>query len=137
MTRGKRVALWLFGGLAAIILLGMLLPTPPGPPAGQPSSTASPAAPVQTETKPDLELLEDKGQRSEFATTITGRVKNNAGKTYSYVQIVFKLYNEAGEQVGIAMANTTGLEAGNVWRFKAVGLTPDGANYKLDNISGY
>lgn len=67
---------------------------------------------------------------------ITGRVKNHSSKNYSYAQITFIVANNAGEQVGSAMANINNLEAGQTWRFRAVSFT-NGAKYKLGEIAGW
>jgi hypothetical protein len=69
--------------------------------------------------------------------TITGRVRNNTTKTYSYTQITFNLYNASGEQVGTALANVNGVEPGAVWRFSAIGFAPEAQRYKLHELSGF
>lgn len=138
----RRILLYIALGLAGIIAIGLMLPKPPQPPAnarsnapaGTPAAQETVASPPQ---KPDLELIDSKGTRTDISTEVTGRVRNNSGKSYRYVQVVFNLFNEQDEQVGTAMANTTGLAPGTVWRFRAVGLTPDGARFKLDKITGY
>ena len=69
----------------------------------------------------------ERGKRSsevdeyEIGTTITGTIKNNCGKDFSYVEIDFKLFDHKGNVVGTAMANQTNLKAGETWRYKAVG----------------
>lgn len=71
-----------------------------------------------------------------LASYITGVVKNNTDKKYSYVQITFKLYDADGAKVGEALANTNNLEPGEKWKFNAMGMT-DFETYKLDEITGW
>lgn len=82
-----------------------------------------------------LQLLEHSGGYTEFATTVTGRVRNNTDRRFRYVQITFALYDTAGNQVGTALANIAGLEPGAIWKFKAVGLTP-ATRFKLSELEG-
>ena len=83
----------------------------------------------------------ERGKRSsevdeyEVATTITGTVKNNCGKDFSYVEIQFKLFDHKGNVVGTAMANQTNLKAGETWKYKAVG-EPAYSN-RFDSITAY
>jgi hypothetical protein len=90
--------------------------------------------------KPDpsqpLQLLDYGGEYNEFATTIVGRVRNNTRRKYSYAQIVFNLYDSAGNQVGSAMANVNNLEPEGIWKFKAVGLVP-AKTFKVSGLTGF
>ena len=72
----------------------------------------------------------------EFGTTITGTLRNNCGKDFSYIEVTFKLFDRAGNVVGTALANQTNLKAGETWRFKAFG-TPAARHDRLDEISAY
>lgn len=79
-----------------------------------------------------------KGVIDEYGyMTVTGRVKNNTRKNYTYAQITFIITNNAGEQVGSALANINNLEAGQAWRFRAVSLATGGTRFKLGEISGW
>jgi hypothetical protein len=69
--------------------------------------------------------------------TITGRVRNNAAKTYTYVQINFVVLNDAGDEVDTAWTNHTGFAPGAVWRFNAVSLQTAGTRYRLKSLDGY
>lgn len=89
----------------------------------------------------ELELLGGidgtKGVTSQYSMTITGRVRNNRPKAYKYAQITFTVYNKAGDQIGSALANISGLEPGATWAFKAVCLSAGGSSYKLAEITGW
>lgn len=87
--------------------------------------------------RPELELLgETDGTTNDFGITITGKIKNNTSKQYSYVQATFNLYNDAGELIGTALANVTHLGAQETWAFSAIGVCGNVATYKLNEISG-
>lgn len=110
------------------------------------SSTASAAATTSTDVpdvtqtkKADLELLSSDGTFDTSINTIhiTGSVKNNSKRTYSYVQIQFVLYDESGSQVGTALANTNGLESGNTWKYDALGMADNVSTFKAIDLSGY
>ena len=90
----------------------------------------------------DLELVGGiKGttaKRDEYGvySYISGIVKNNTSKKYSYVQITFALFDKAGNKVGTAMANENNIGAGETWKFEALALK-DFSTYKLDEITGW
>lgn len=80
-------------------------------------------------------LIEAKGQVERLfdydSVTITGKVKNNTNKNYSYVQITFNLYDKDDNLVGTAMDNINNLEANGTWIFNAIGM---GKNLSLIHI---
>ena len=84
----------------------------------------------------DLELIESKGIKKESLTEVVGRIRNNTKRTYSYVQVTFRLYDSQGDQVGSAMANVNGLEPGGTWKFKAVCFCR-GERFRLNEITGF
>ena len=57
--------------------------------------------------------------------TINGSLKNISGKTLSYVQLTFALYDSDGAQIGTAVANINNLTADAVWKYSAAPLTMD------------
>ena len=86
----------------------------------------------------DLEVVETATERDEYGVLyIVGKLKNNNKKTYSYVQVTFNLYDNDGAQIGTTLANTTNLEGGGVWKFKAVILEDNAAKYKLTGIDAF
>lgn len=48
-----------------------------------------------------------------------GKLINNTGKSYSYVQITADIYNSAGAKIGDCLDNTSGLGAGETWVYEA------------------
>lgn len=90
----------------------------------------------ESQTHPDLELLDYSDESDGLLRYVVGHIKNNTNRTYSYVQISINLYND-GTQVGSTLANVNHLEAGSTWEFKAL-ITEDSATeYKIADISGW
>ena len=87
--------------------------------------------------KPDLELLSSKGSTNEFSTTITGKIKNNTVQSYTYVQVLFDVYDSGGSRVGSAMGNINNLGPLETWNFKAVYFGGDGHRFRLGEITGF
>jgi hypothetical protein len=52
-----------------------------------------------------------------FFPAVEGVAKNNTGVTLENLFITFKLYNDAGEVVGSALARGKDVEPGESWRF--------------------
>ena len=77
-----------------------------------------------------------KGTRGQFGGAITGQVVNRRNRKLSYVQITFLLYDESGAQVGNALANINGLEAGGTWKFNASTFGTDFSSYKFNELTG-
>ena len=67
---------------------------------------------------------------------ISGIIKNNTDKKYSYVQITFALLDEDGNKVGTAMTNENNIRAGETWKFEAITIK-DFYSYKLDELTGW
>ena len=87
--------------------------------------------------KPRLELLESKGTTNEYSTTITGKIKNNTSRTYTYVQVLFDVYDSSGNRVGSAIGNINNLGPLETWKFQAVYIGEDGKRFRLDEITGF
>ncbi len=87
--------------------------------------------------KPDLELLSSKGSANKFSTTITGNIKNNTSQTYTYVQVLFDVYDSSGNRVGSAIGNINNLGPLETWKFQAVYIGEDGKRFRLDEITGF
>lgn len=120
--------------IAAAAVVALVPDTPKATAARQQEAAPTPAEPA----RPDLELLSKAGETGDFGMmTITGKIRNNTGKRYSYAQATFSIYNKAGEQVGSALANVNNLEPGGTWAFRAVGSAPGGERFKLAGITGF
>jgi len=89
------------------------------------------------QTQEKFTLIDSEGSHDGFAYYVTGSIKNNTNKQYSYVQVTFNLYDANGAQLGTAMANINNLEANGTWKFKALGVTEEVASYKLSEITGW
>ena len=70
--------------------------------------------------------------------SIEGSMKNISGKTLSYAQITFALYDKDGAQVGTAVANINNLTKDSVWKYSATPLTMDEwASFELTEIDAW
>lgn len=58
-----------------------------------------------------------------YYVTISGSAKNTSKKTMDYVSITFTLYDSAGNVVGTAITNQSGLGAGETWIYSATGIS--------------
>lgn len=83
-----------------------------------------------------MELVKHSGEVGDFAITITGSLKNNCGKSFRYIQVIYKIYDSDGSTTGSALANMNNLGDGETWKFKAIS-TSRGTRFKLDQITGY
>jgi len=92
-----------------------------------------------TKNNQRFSIISQHGESDSYGfTTITGEIKNNTDRTYSYVQVTFSLYDENGAQIGTAMDNINNLEPNGIWKFKAIGMgSSKGANYKCTGIAGW
>ena len=77
------------------------------------------------------------GRTGQFGGEITGIVINRRNRKLIYAQITFNLYDESGAQVGSALANINGLEAGGRWKFKATSFGTDFSKYKINELTGF
>ena len=92
---------------------------------------------LENQPPPDLELRSSTGMKSSYAFTVTGTIRNNSGRSYSYAQVLFDVYDSGGIRVGSAMGNINNLGPHETWRFKAVYLGDNGRRYRLDEITGF
>jgi hypothetical protein len=69
--------------------------------------------------------------------SVDGTIKNNGGKTYSYVQVTVNLYDSTGAEIGSTMANINNLESGGTWKFSAPVLVKGVSSYKVMEITGF
>lgn len=86
----------------------------------------------------EIILRNVEGNVGEFSVTIRGDAVNKSGQDYSYVQLQFGLYGESGAKTGDALANTSGLDAGQTWRFEAMGTeTSNVESFSVESITAY
>lgn len=80
--------------------------------------------------------------KSSYSYEISGTIKNNKDKEYSYVQVEFYTYDAEGNMLDTCLANNSGLEANGTWKFNASCFFSDEnasqvASYKLKEITGW
>lgn len=74
----------------------------------------------------------------QFSLTIEGEATNESGSDYSYVQITFEVLDSSDTKLGDALANTSGLDAGQRWRFEALGTSVENADsFRLGDVTAY
>lgn len=113
----------------------------PQPVAEKPQTSAQQQAqPVAEKPKANLEVTESHIERGQFGNWyVAGTIKNNTNKQYRYVQVDINLYDDAGNQIGATMDNTSNLEPGGTWKFKAIipsYLEDSATKYKVMKITG-
>ena len=98
--------------------------------------------PTGTTTAEEISLLEGHSGRvdSDYSYDITGSLKNNTDKEYSYVQVEFYTYDKDGNLLETCLGNNSGLEANGTWKFTAScffsnGNADDVKSYKLKEIT--
>lgn len=109
----------------------------------QNSSNNETVTPIPEETENvyfrdgDFVMLEEPTVESNsISSYIVGSVKNDSDKAKGYAQITISLYDEDGAVVGSAYDNISNIDAGGVWKFKALALE-DFASWKVVEITGY
>lgn len=124
MSKGLAVFL---GVVVAVIIAGVV---------AMPDAAPVPAAKPAADGPQGLVLLDEPaGKIGAGFIVITGRVRNNSPKPIGYANINFTILNGEGEQVGTAIDAVSNLEAGAVWKFRAVSMRPGGVRFKLAKIS--
>lgn len=96
---------------------------------------------VQKQENNKFTLSDDKGYSDEykFAYYIEGNVKNNTNNNYSYVQVMFNVYDENGSIIGSCLDNINNLEGNGTWKIKAIcsGEAKDIKSYKLTGFTSW
>lgn len=77
-----------------------------------------------------------KAYTTSFGGEIIGTVVNRRGRSLSYAQVTFGLYNASGDKVGTVFANITQLEPGERWSFKAVTFKEGWTSYRIAGLVG-
>lgn len=90
----------------------------------------------ETQLLPNLEIIDSDSKVDGYLRYVTGHIRNNTNRTYSYVQVSVNLYN--GETlIGSTLDNVNNLGPGQVWEFNAL-IYDDSANkYQIVDVSGF
>lgn len=95
-----------------------------------------------TEKVEKISLLDSYTGRADgkYSYDITGTLKNNTDKEYSYVQVEFYVYDKDGNMLDTCLANNSGFEANGTWNFTASCFFTNGdsnkvKSYKLKEIT--
>lgn len=101
-----------------------------------PSSGAPAASSPTPSTAPKLEVVDHESISDGYWSYVTGHVKNNTNKSYSYVQIEINLYN-GDTLIGSTFDNINNLGAGETWEFKAIIIEENCTSYKIMDVTGW
>lgn len=99
-------------------------------------SSGSGSGSSTTQQTPKLEVLDHSTVSDGYVRYVSGHIKNNTNKTYSYVQVSINLYDD-GTLVGSTLDNVNNLEPGATWEFKAVILQDNADQYKITEVTGW
>lgn len=127
---------WWFWVIILVLVIALVAGTQGGNSTTDGNSINTPTSQT-TPTQEKFSLVDSEGSYDGFAYYVTGTIKNNTDKEYSYAQVTFTLYDADGAQIGTAMANINNLEANGTWKFRALGGTQEAASYKLSEITGW
>ncbi|UDM52017.1 FxLYD domain-containing protein [Cupriavidus sp. MP-37] len=94
-----------------------------------------PAAQAQVTSLPisNLELT----RASSGLPMVKGIMTNNSRRTTGLISVTFALYDAAGTQLGIAMANTTALEPGQSWLIQALSPYSEVVTAKVVDVKAF
>jgi hypothetical protein len=123
------------GGLAGFFIIYILFFSNDSRPSSSHPSNYS-ASGTTINPKDCLSFHRNSGQTDDYSTTITGTITNNCGRSFSYVEVTFKLFDGAGNVIGTALANQTNLSNGETWKFSAIAMRAAKRD-TLDTISAY
>ena len=90
----------------------------------------------QTNPTEKFTVLEHTTENDGYWTYVTGTIKNNTNKEYTYVQVEINLYDESGNLINSTLDNINNLEANGTWKFKAM-ATSEFSTYKIKEVTGW
>lgn len=126
------------GCLAVIVIfvilsaIGSTIPDSPSTP-GVGSGSGSGAGTTPTRVSDDLELM----TWSYSGQHVTGSIRNNTRRTYSYAQVQINVYDSNGAQIGSTMDNINNLAPGGIWKFDAYVFEENGSKVSVEDICGW
>lgn len=126
---------WFWALVLVIVIVAIASSTGNSVPSasGAPSASGTQATPEP----PELELLDSTSTAEQYFSYVTGHIRNNTSKTYSYVQVSINLYDDNGTQVGSTLDNVTNLAPGDTWEFKALITDDNATKFSVVDITGY
>lgn len=84
-----------------------------------------------------LVVLEHGTQSGADGAHIVGSLQNMSGKTFSAVEVVLELYNHKGDSLATTVISKAGLNADQVWSFRAKVARAEASHYKIAEIRGF
>ncbi|MHB1059906.1 MAG: FxLYD domain-containing protein [Rhodanobacter sp.] len=85
---------------------------------------------------PKLEIVDHRFEPERYGDGwIVGRIRNNSGRAYGYVQVQINLLRN-GVVVGSTMTNVNNLAPGQIWQFRAP-VFESFTHYRIEDITGF
>ena len=75
----------------------------------------------------------------ERARRVEGMIVNQGDSAYAVIEVSFILFNQDGEQIGIATADVEDLGPGKRWKFSAIvpgSIDTDVSSFEVESLAG-
>ena len=82
-----------------------------------------------------FDVYDEKGSANAHSATVTGKVRNNSGRSCSMITITYKLYNRSHEVIGNASALLSNFAPNQVWSFQARAFVKGMETYGFDSVN--
>ncbi len=88
-------------------------------------------------TQSDLELVSKTGLMTKEGVVIQGKIKNNSNRNYQFVEVSFKLFDEAQKEIAVVRTTTNSLDSGRTWYFEVKAPYKNARTSVLDRLGGF
>ena len=88
------------------------------------------------EAKQDLELVSFTDMSENGLRYVTGEIRNNTDKNYSYIQVEINMQKD-DLVLGSTLANVNNIGPGETWKFKALITDNECNKYTIKGITGF
>ena len=145
-NKKTKKSIWKRWWFWAIVIFVVLIVASGGDNGDSPSSSTIPdkpasreaSTPASTSKIDDLSIESFEWEKGEYEIRyVSGVIKNNTNKKYSYVQVEINLYDGSGAQVGSTLDNINNLEPGGTWKFKAIVIEDEATEAKVAGITKF
>lgn len=99
-------------------------------------ASVSMVADSSDQKKDDLEVLSYDSITEGGLGYVTGEIKNNTEKNYTYVQVEINMYKDE-TVLGSTLANVNNLGPGETWKFKALITDKECNRYTIKEVTGF
>ncbi len=85
----------------------------------------------------ELRVVDWAWANGEYCRYIRGTVQNESYESFSYVEVEFNLYDDAGNLLDTAMTNVNNLDSHGRWKFEAIVTEDRATKARLVGVSGH